>query len=100
MKKINKMFRIFIGYSCVFTGKINAIHILINEELNREILGFFKMSRDTSRTKIEPVSRELNYSFHTEHFSIAYVIFIYTYTHPTKVEELSENLAARTMSIN
>ena len=50
----------FIGYKCEFNGKINEIHILINEKSNREIPGFFKISRDISRPKIEPGSRELN----------------------------------------
>ena len=50
----------FIGYKCEFNGKINEIHILINEKSNREILGFFKISQDISRPKIEPGSRELN----------------------------------------
>ena len=59
----------FISYKCEFFGKINDIHILINEKSNREILGFFKISRDKSRPKIEPGSRELNPSYtllHTE----------------------------------
>ena len=43
----------FIGYKCEFNGKINGIHILINEKSYREIPGFFKISRDTSRTKSE-----------------------------------------------
>ena len=47
-------------YRCVFIGKINEIHILIHEKLYREILGFLEISRDTSRTKIEPGSLELN----------------------------------------
>ena len=50
----------FIGYKCEFNGKIIEIHILINENSNREIQGFFKISRDISRLKIEPGSRELN----------------------------------------
>ena len=50
----------FISYKCEFVGKINEIHILINEKSNREILGFFKISRDISGPKIEPGSRELN----------------------------------------
>ena len=50
----------FISYTCEFVGKINEIHILINEKSNREIRGFFKISQDTSRPKIEPGSRELN----------------------------------------
>ena len=50
----------FIGYKCEFNGKINEIHILINEKSNREIPGFFKISRDISRPKMEPGSRELN----------------------------------------
>ena len=33
----------FIGYKCEFNGKINEIHILINEKSNREIPGFFKI---------------------------------------------------------
>ena len=44
----------FIGYKCEFNGKINEIHILINEKSNREIPGFFKISRDISWPKIEP----------------------------------------------
>ena len=32
----------FIGYKCEFNGKINGIHILINEKLNWEIPDFFK----------------------------------------------------------
>ena len=48
------------SYKRVFIGKINGIHILINEKLNWEIPEFFKTSRDTSRPKIEPGSRELN----------------------------------------
>ena len=55
----------FIGYKCEFNGKINEIHILINEKSNREIPGFFKISRDISRPKIEPGSRELNPSKNT-----------------------------------
>ena len=54
----------FIGYKCEFNEKINEIHILINEKSNREILGFFNISRDISRSKIEPGSRELNPSSH------------------------------------
>ena len=50
----------FMSYNCEFVGKINEIHILINEKSNREIPGFFKISRDISRPKIEPGSRELN----------------------------------------
>ena len=50
----------FICYKCEFVGKINEIHILINEKSNREIPRFFKISRDISRSKIEPGSRELN----------------------------------------
>ena len=50
----------FIGFKCEFNGKINEIHILIDEKWNREIPGFFKISRDTSRTKIKPGSWELN----------------------------------------
>ena len=48
------------SYTCVFNGKINEIHILINEKSNRKISGIFKISRDTYWTKIEPGSRELN----------------------------------------
>ena len=54
----------FIGYKCEFNGKINEIHILINEKSNREIPGFFKLSRDISRPKIGPGSRELNPDSH------------------------------------
>ena len=54
----------FISYKCEFAGKINELHILISEKSNREIPGFFKISRDISRLKIEPGSRELNPSFH------------------------------------
>ena len=50
----------FKSYKCVFIGKINEIHILINEKSNRDISGFFKISRDTSWPKIKPGSRELN----------------------------------------
>ena len=50
----------FISYKCEFVGKINETHILINEKSNREIPGFFKISRDISRPKIDPGSRELN----------------------------------------
>ena len=46
----------FISYKCEFVGKIDEIHILIKEKLNREIPGFFTISRP----KIEPGSRELN----------------------------------------
>ena len=58
-KKINKkykqfFFMKFISYKCEFVGKINEIHILIIEKSNQEILGFFKISRDISRPKIEP----------------------------------------------
>ena len=49
---------IFISYECEFIGKINEIHILINEKSNREIQGFLKISRDISRPKIEPGSRD------------------------------------------
>ena len=48
----------FIGYKCEFNGKINEIHILINEKSNREIPRFFEISRDTSRSKIEPGSQD------------------------------------------
>ena len=50
----------FIRYKCEFVGKINGIHILINEKSNRKIPGFFKISRDISRPQIDPESRELN----------------------------------------
>ena len=50
----------FISYKSKFVCKITEIHILINEKSNREIPGFFKISRDISRPKIEPGSRELN----------------------------------------
>ena len=50
----------FIGYKCEFNGKINETQILINEKSNREIPAFFKISRDTFRTKKKPGSRELN----------------------------------------
>ena len=42
----------------VFIGKINEIHILINEKSIRVTPGFFKISRDSSRsrTKIKPGS--------------------------------------------
>ena len=50
----------FKSYTCVFIGKINAIYILITEKSIREIPGFFKISRDTPRSKIKPGSRELN----------------------------------------
>ena len=50
----------FISYKCEFAGKINELHILISEKSNREIPGFFKISRDISRLKIKPGSRELN----------------------------------------
>ena len=46
----------FISFKCEFVAKINETHILINEKSNREIPGFFKISRP----KIEPGSRELN----------------------------------------
>ena len=52
----------FISFSCVFIGKIDEIHILINEITNRETTEFFKISRDTSRTTFEQGSRELNLS--------------------------------------
>ena len=58
MKKNKKNFIKFIIYKCEFVGKINEIHILINEKSNREIPGFFKISRDISRFKIEPGSRD------------------------------------------
>ena len=48
------------SYSCVFIGEIIEIHILINEKSNREISGFFKIFRDTSRAKIKPGSQKLN----------------------------------------
>ena len=61
IKNVNIFFIMkFIGYKCEFNGKINEIHILINEKSNREIPGILKISRDTSRTKIEPGSRNLN----------------------------------------
>ena len=50
----------FKSYTCVFIGKINEIHISITEKSIQEIPGCFKISRDTSQTKIEPGSRELN----------------------------------------
>ena len=37
----------------VFIGKINEIHILINENSNPYIQGFIKITPDTSRVKIE-----------------------------------------------
>ena len=46
-------------YMYIYIGKINEIYILINEKSNRKIPRFFKISRDTSRTKIEPGSQEL-----------------------------------------
>ena len=39
---------------------MNDIHILAEEQSNREIPGFFKISQDTSPTKIESGSQELN----------------------------------------
>ena len=48
----------FISYKCEFVGKINEIHILINEKSMREIMGFFKISRDISPPKVEPGSRD------------------------------------------
>ena len=48
----------FKTYTCVFIGIINNTR-LIYEKLNREIPEFFKISRITSRTKIEPGSRDL-----------------------------------------
>ena len=48
----------FISYECEFVCKINEIQILINKKSNREIPGFFKISRDISRLKIEPGSRD------------------------------------------
>ena len=56
----------FISHKCEFVGKINEIHILINEKSNREIPGFFKISRDISRTKIKTGSRELNPILYTK----------------------------------
>ena len=50
----------FISYRCEFVGKINEIHILIITKSNRDIPGFFIISRDISWPKIEPGSRELN----------------------------------------
>ena len=50
----------FTSYKCEFVVKINEIHILINEKSNREIPGFFKISRDISVPQIDPGSRELN----------------------------------------
>ena len=50
----------FISYEFVFVGKINEIYILVNEKSNWEIPGYFKISRDTSRTKNEPGSGEVN----------------------------------------
>ena len=47
------------SYKCKFFGKINEIHVLINEKSNQEIPGFFRISRDISRFKIEPGSRVL-----------------------------------------
>ena len=43
----------FIGYECVFFGKINEIDILFIEKSNREISVYFTISRDTSQTKNE-----------------------------------------------
>ena len=61
----------FIGYKCEFNWKINEIHILINEKSNWEIPGFFKISWDISRPKIEPESRELNPNCNIlRHFSL------------------------------
>ena len=64
----------FIGYTCIFICKITEIYILTNEKSNQKsrdlskhtgiypgqkknqkILGFFKISRDTSHTKIKPI---------------------------------------------
>ena len=42
----------FKSYICVFIGKINEVHILMNEKSNQEIPGFFKISQDTSNTKL------------------------------------------------
>ena len=62
-----------ICYSCVFIGKINEIHILINEKSNRKILGFLKISQDTFRAKIEPRSQELN-PIITTHILLVYCV--------------------------
>ena len=43
----------------IFIDKINEILIIINETIKREIPGFLKISRDSSRVKIEPGSHEL-----------------------------------------
>ena len=47
-------------YKCEFIGNINDTHILIDKKSYREIPGLFKISRDTTQTKNDPGSRELN----------------------------------------
>ena len=57
---------LFMKFNCdasVFICKINQIHIWIYKRSYRKIPVFLKISRYTSRTKIEPVSRELNPSW-------------------------------------
>ena len=54
------------SYRCVFIGKINEMHILINEKSNREILAFFKITQDTSRDKIELRSLVLNPNYESQ----------------------------------
>ena len=48
----------FISYTFLFVTEVNEICILIYRKINWEILKFFKISWDTSRTKVEPESRE------------------------------------------
>ena len=43
----------FISYSSAFFAEIYEIHILDNRKSNQDIPGFFKISRDTSRAKID-----------------------------------------------
>ena len=45
----------FTSYKCKFIGKINEIHILINEKSNREIPEFSNISR----VQIQSGSRDL-----------------------------------------
>ena len=57
-KFIKNMFNLFfheiLKLCMFFNRKINEIRILINDKSYREIPGFFKTSRNTSRTKNEP----------------------------------------------
>ena len=67
IKNINNFFYEIQKVIYVLIGKLNKIHKFINEISIQEISRFFQISRDTSRTKIEPGSRKLNPSEFPQH---------------------------------